>query len=170
MWLVDLAQTLLELQASSCMEPPPWMGDQSDPLRATTFSAITAAFATQGYWVQADILDKLLFSDMQLWAPLVYVLAVIGGLVGVAIGSPPRNYMWFFMGPAIYSWLIGTTIDVKGVRWALPCVGDEQVLNAFQQKVWELSEIGLANSVTARRLGVTAAGISRNTEPLARIS
>lgn len=163
--IIDIVQGLVDLQCAAAPDDGP-----GSPLRASTFSAITAAFATQGYWVQADVLDKLMFSDLQLWAPLLYVLAVIGGLVGVALGAPPKTYMWFFMGPAIYSWLIGTHIDVKGVRWAMPCVGNPQVLRNFQGKVWELSEVGLANSNAARILGPTAAGISKSAEPRAWVS
>ena len=162
--IIDIVQGLVDLQCAAAPDDGP-----GSPLRASAFSAITAAFATQGYWVQADVLDRLMFSDLQLWAPLIYILAVIGGLVGVALGAPPKTYMWFFMGPAIYSWLIGTHIDVKGVRWAMPCVGNAEVLRNFQSKVWELSEVGLANSNTARILGPNLAGISRNAEPRADV-
>lgn len=165
MLIVDIVQSFLDLQ---CAVPPTDGPDSA--LRASSYSAITAALATQGYWVQSDILEKLLFSDLQLWAPLIYVFAVIGGLVGVAIGSPPRNYMWFFMGPAIYSWLIGTQIEVKGVRWTMPCVGDPQILRVFQRKVWELAEVGLVNTNQARILGPTAAGITKSSEPRAWVS
>lgn len=161
MLIVDIVQTLLNLE---CPELPDGPGT---PLRAVAYSPITAAFATQGYWVQSDLLDKLLGTHLQLWAPLLYVMAVIGGLIGVALGTPPRNYIWFFMGPGIYSWLIGTHIEVKGVRWALPCVSDADTLRKFQSTVWKLAEVGLANSNRARidtARGMDP-GITRSLEP-----
>lgn len=107
---------------------------------ASSFTAIAAAFATQGYWVQADVLYYLNFTGLSYWATLVYILAAAGGLMGVALGAPPKMYLWFFMGPAIYSWLVGTTQEVKGVRWMVGNIQQDQ------GEVWRLAEPGLINT------------------------
>ena len=89
---------------------------------ASAFTAVGAAFSTMGYWVQADLLDRLAFSEMGLWAPLIYIISAIAGMFGVALGQPPRNYIWFFVGPALYAWLIDTRVDVDGVAWRVAAV------------------------------------------------
>ena len=111
-----------------------------------------------GYWVQSDMLDMLSFgggSDFHLLAPLLYVVAAIGGLIGVAIGAPPRNYMWFFLGPAIYGWLIDTRDPATGVQWQ---VG---LMPMDQREVWKLSETGLINTNLAKRFdsGLVLGGV-----------
>lgn len=117
---------------------------------ATAFTKVGAAFATQGYWVQADLLDYLTFqvpgnTDFGNWAILVYVCAAAGGLVSMAMGQPPRNYLWFFIGPAVYNWLVDTRQGVTGVQWA---VGLE---NQDQRQVWRIAEVGLLNTSLYRR-------------------
>ncbi|NDC39067.1 MAG: hypothetical protein EBZ48_13640 [Proteobacteria bacterium] len=66
------------------------------------------------------------------------------------MGAPPRTYMWFFLGPAIYRWLIGTTVAVKGMEWRVGYSNEED-----QKEVWRLAEVGLTNSNIALR-GVPA--------------
>ena len=86
---------------------------------ASSFTAIAAAFATQGYWVQSDVLYYITFTVFQNFAALCYIVAVIGGICGMALGAPPKLYLWFFMGPAVFHWLVGTTQEVKGVSWMI---------------------------------------------------
>ena len=114
---------------------------------ASAFKAVAAAFATQGYWVQADILDLLTFTQFGLWAPLVYILAAGGGLVAVALGQPPRTYMWFFIGPAIYAWLIDTRTPVTGVEWRTGARHPQDM-----KEVWKLAEPGLVNTNQAKKM------------------
>ncbi|RMG43858.1 MAG: hypothetical protein D6719_03000, partial [Candidatus Dadabacteria bacterium] len=112
----------------------------------TAFTKIGAAFATQGYWAQADLLDYLSLTSFGVWAPLIYMLAWIGALVMIAIGQPPRQYLWFVIGPAIYHWLIEDRTPVTGVQWAVGYVDQDQ------REVWRLAETGLASSNLANRL------------------
>ena len=153
--LVDLLQLLLNAQA--CPSP----GTNPD-LPASAFSAIGAAFATQGYWVQADLIDYLTLTNMGVWAPLLYVIAAAGGLLSLAMGLPPKMYLWFFVGPAVYSWLLDTRVETFGVRWTLPCLTAQQQ-ETLQRQVWRYAEVGLVNTNMARRMG--NAGISRNAQP-----
>ena len=123
---------------------------------------IAAAFATQGYWVQSDIIHWLMATDsngyatgMGFLAPLAYMLSAVAGLVSMGLGQPPRQYLWFFAGPAIFSWLIGTPSDpIVGVQWRTG--GQDQDM----RQVWKLAEPGLVNSNIYRRLGQLVPPIS----------
>ncbi len=66
-------------------------------------SAVAAALATQGYYQQADVIN-LLNEGGALFglAPLLYILSAVGGLIMLALGSPPKLYLWFLLGPAFY--------------------------------------------------------------------
>jgi hypothetical protein len=101
---------------------------------------IAAAWANIGYMTHAAILHYVNFGGIGLWAPLLYVVAAAGALVSVAINSPPRNYVWFILGPAIYGFLVGTTQKVKGVDWVV--AGKPQNM----REVWRDAETGLKNS------------------------
>jgi hypothetical protein len=107
---------------------------------AASMTAVGAAFSTIGYWVQADLLTFLTFSQINKLAPLLYIFAATGAFIGVAIGAPPKNYVWFVLGPALYTFLIGTTVQVHGVEWV---VGKQ--LQDMRQ-VWRIAETGLTST------------------------
>lgn len=116
---------------------------------ASSFNVITAAFATQGYWIQADILDYFQ-GGMGTLAILIYVLAAIAGIFSMAMGAPPKMYGWFFMGPYIFYWLTETTTpdtSVDGVRVMMGKPGGEffsqGAASNEQQKVWRYAQVGL---------------------------
>jgi len=134
--------------------------DQGGFCPASAFTSIAAAFATQGYWVQADLLDMLTVSKMAAIGPLLYVCAAIGGLAAVAIGQPPRTYMWFFLGPALYGWLLQTRQEVNGVQWQVGMMQQDQ------RQVWKQAEVGLLNTNYAKRLEQYAGGANiSSTDP-----
>jgi hypothetical protein len=114
---------------------------------------ITAALATQGYWVHADILWNMTYTGMQLWAVFIYVIATMAGITGMAFGSPPKLWLWFLIGPGIFLFLLDTSTPTKGVRWF---VGGESIdentlrLDNANRQVWKLAEAGLANTKIAR--------------------
>lgn len=145
MLLIDLVQFIVQAQAP-CADPNQMCTisclDQNAMCPASAFNAIAAAFATEGYWVQDHLIHYLVDTGMGLWAPLLYIVAAIGGLASLAMGSPPRTYMWFFMGPAFYAWLLDTRDLASGVEWR---VGDYV---QDQREVWKLAEAGLRNSGT----------------------
>jgi len=93
----------------------------------------------------ADFLYLINKTNFSAWAPLLYVIGAIGGLIGVAINSPPRNYVWFFLGPCIFNFLEFTTTPVKGVSWKVAGVQQDMKL------VWRDAESGLANTQLAKR-------------------
>ena len=101
---------------------------------------IAAAWANIGYVTHAALLHYVNFTGFGAWAILLYVVAAGGALISVALNSPPRNYVWFFLGPAIYSFLIGTTQEVQGVNWV---VAGKQM---DMREVWRDSETGIRNS------------------------
>lgn len=107
---------------------------------AAAFTAIGAAFETIGYWVQADLIDYLTLTKFGLWAPMLYILAAFGGLFSMAMGSPPKMYLWFFIGPAIYAWLLDTRVEVHGVEWMVGQVPQDQ------RVVWRQAEVGILNT------------------------
>jgi hypothetical protein len=115
-----------------------------DPCPASQFTEIGAAWANIGYMTHSDMLHFVSETKFGLWAVLLYAAAAIGALVGVAIGQPPRTYMWFMLGPAIYSFLIGTTQEVRGVEWTV--AGRAQDMKA----VWRDAEAGLKNTRLTR--------------------
>ncbi len=120
-------------------------GSQQGICPASSFTAIGAAFATQGYFVQADLLYYLTSSDFGLWAPLLYIMAAVGGLISLAMGAPPKMYLWFFMGPALYNWLLETREPVHGVQWRIADIPQDQ------REVWKLAEVGLKNLNVVKR-------------------
>lgn len=144
MWLLHLIDAALNLQCPAVPD------DLNAGFLGYSFTAIGAAFANQGYWVQADLLDKITLTRFGAWPILLYLVAAIGGLIGVAIGSPPKNYLWFFMGPAIFGWLVESREPTRGVRWVIPCSSRERLVE-LQREVWRLAEVGIANTNLARR-------------------
>lgn len=113
------------------------------------FTKVGAAWANIGYLAHADVLHMLSATEFGAWAPLLYVCAGIGALIGVAMNMPPKGYVWFFLGPSLYLFLIGTTQEVRGVDWV--------VANRQQpmEEVWRDAEVGLANLEITERDGIT---------------
>jgi hypothetical protein len=114
----------------------------------SSYNLVTAAWANIGYMTHADFLHLVTGTNFGAWAPLLYVIGAIGGLIGVAINSPPRNYVWFFLGPCIFNFLEFTTTNVQGVAWKV--AGRIQPM----EQVWEDAETGLGNTTLVKRIGV----------------
>jgi hypothetical protein len=132
----------------------------SELLPGSSFHAITAAFATQGYWAQADFIYFINETGFQSFAILVYLIALVSGIVGMAMGAPPKQYLWYFMGPALFHFLLGTTTDVYGTAWVV--AGNPQE----QSEVWKLAETGLNTSNIAQREGITIQGYQGPSQPV----
>ena len=81
----------------------------------SSFNSITAAWGSIGYYTLADLMRQM--GAMDKIPILLYACSAIAALVGVAIGMPPRTYIWFFLGPAIFNFLVYTHEDVQGVNW-----------------------------------------------------
>lgn len=143
--LFDILQSLFQAQAA-CTN-----------CAGSALNAVTAAFATEGYYAQADLLEQIFFFGMDKFVIIAYVVAIVGGLTGMVLGMPPKNYLWFVIGPAVFHWLIGTTHLTYGVRWSsgfLPG-GSPLYMVRDQNEVWKLSETGLADSNWVLRNGFT---------------
>lgn len=106
----------------------------------SSFTSVGAAWGTIGYSVQADLLWQLQKTSFHHWAILLYLMAAGGGIIGAAMGMPPKTYLWFFIGPGLFWWMIGATEDTEGVAWKV--AGKQQ----RQSVVWRDSEVGLQNS------------------------
>jgi hypothetical protein len=111
------------------------------------FTKVGAAWANIGYLAHSDVLNMLSATEFGAWAPLLYVCAGIGALIGVAMNMPPKGYVWFLLGPSLYLFLIGTTQDVRGVDWV---VANRQQPMA---EVWRDAEVGLANLSIVNKRG-----------------
>jgi hypothetical protein len=123
------------------------------------FTQIAAAWANIGYVTHSDVLHYITTTKFGLWAPLLYVCAALAALVGVAINAPLRSYMWFFIGPAIYGFLIGTTTQVEGVNWV---VANQ---NQNMDDVWRHAEVGLKNTDSVDRGVLNINGKNGPVEP-----
>lgn len=117
------------------------------------YTAIATAWANIGYVTHADVLRFLDTTNFGKWAILLYIGAAITGLFGVATNAPMKNYTWFFIGPALYSFLVGTTMEVQGVNWVVANVAQENMA-----EVWKNAETGLANTKLARESKITING------------
>ena len=127
---------------------------------ASSFTAIGAAFATQGYYIQSDILYMLSLTRFGNWAILVYIAAVVAGGISLVMGNPPRHYIWFFMGPAIYAWLIDSQQEVRGVQWMVAGMAQDQRI------VWRLAETGLRNANVTHRRDIQVSSAAPPSEPV----
>jgi hypothetical protein len=115
----------------------------------SSYNLITAAWANIGYMTHSDFLSLLTETKFGAWAPLMYTVGAIGALISVALNNPPKQWVWFLMGPGIYWFLIDTKQDVRGVAWVI--AGQMQPM----KEVWKDAETGLANTQLIKRLGVT---------------
>lgn len=105
----------------------------------SAFTPIAAAFSTLGYYAQAGWLEQIVSHGLGSWAMLAYTLAGVGFLISISIGLPPRMYLWFAIGPALFYWLVENRTGLTGVEWR---VGNEA---RDQTEVWKLTEVGLRN-------------------------
>lgn len=112
------------------------------------YLAITAAWANIGYMTHADFVYFVWNTSFGTWSALFYGVGAAGALVSVAINQPPRTYMWFFIGPAIYSFLVGTPTSVQGVAWRIANKSMEM------EDVWRDAETGLANTALVTDMGL----------------
>jgi hypothetical protein len=130
---------------------------------ASAFNPITAAFSTLGYYAQAEWLFHIVNGGMGSWAALAYILAAIGLIVSIAVGMPPRMYLWFAIGPGLFWWLVDTRVAVDGVGWRVGNGGISNIGDRPQSEVWKLSEVGLINDSYIIRNDGT---ISNNQAPM----
>ncbi len=137
-------------------------GDCSDCF-GSSFSAITAAWATKGYWMQAEMIHYLRDTGLGVYAGFIYIIAVGAGLVGYMLGNPPRNYLWYFFGPALFNILLFTTIPSGGVIWQVGLMADGTPDFGDQAEVWKLAEVGLLNMNIKERLGMNVTSTQRPT-------
>ena len=107
---------------------------------ASTMNPTAAAFAMEGYYEQDFIITQIEDTTFGLWAPLLYILAAFSGLILAAMGQPPKLYLWFILGPAIYNFVLLTTVPRSGVSWTIGS-------NAQDMKhVWKLGYAGMQNN------------------------
>ncbi|NBW41839.1 hypothetical protein EBR25_12680, partial [bacterium] len=124
---------------------PGGSGDCEDwILFGSAFNAITAAWATLGYYAQADVLYYI-NAGWQKFAILLYVGAGIAVIASIAFGQTPKMWAWFLIGPAVFYWLIDTRQPADGVAWMVGAYMQDQ------NEVWKQAEAGAVNSGIVRR-------------------
>ncbi|MDD7474288.1 MAG: hypothetical protein PUH01_09180 [Pseudomonadota bacterium] len=108
----------------------------------SAFTAVGAAFATQGYYLLSQVVSAIGAGHMEYWGVFLYMFSFFGFMIMIILNGLqiPKNVMWFVLGPALFNFMIYTGTDVKGVMWR---VGNDRNLN--QKKVWEIAEPGLRN-------------------------
>ncbi len=125
------------------------LGYICDNCGGSAFSSIAAAFGTIGYWSQAAWLHQIYDYGLGKFVMLAYIFSVISGIVGFVMGGSPRQYLWLFIGPALFYWLTEYRTAVSGVNWM---VGGT---NRDQREVWRMAETGLLNEDYIQRFGFT---------------
>lgn len=138
--IVGGAEGLFYAQAAQCNETM---------CPGSAYNLITASWANIAYMTHADFLHLINDTSFGAWAPLLYVVGAAGALISVAINNPPRNYMWFLLGPALFNFLEFTTTPVIGVAWKV--AGQIQPM----EEVWKDAETGLANTALVAREGIS---------------
>lgn len=120
-----------------------FQGDQAcENCAGSSFTSIAAAFSTLGYYAQAGWLQQIFDYGMSNWAILLYVIAAIAFIISMAMGQPPKAYMWLIIGPAVFYWLTENRTPVTGVAWRVGS-GDNGLRD--MKEVWRLAETGLVN-------------------------
>ena len=106
------------------------------------YNMITTAWANIGYATHSDFIKLVTETELKYWAPLIYVVGAIGGLISVALNSPPRNYAWFFVGPALFYFLLtpSPSNNIYGVAWRV--AGQDIPM----KDVWKNAEVGIVNT------------------------
>ena len=152
-WLYELIQWLTAAQ--QCLGD----GSATDTCPAGVLHSITAAMATQGYWVQADLLYFLEYTNFETWAILIYIFAFSGALFSMALGAPPKMWLWLVISPGIFHWLIADTVPLTGVHWNIGPRDNgtftQESWEGAQREVWKLAEVGLLNTNIAKRGNLT---------------
>lgn len=76
-----------------------------------------AVLETIGHHLQSQMLDAL----SQGWAAslggLIFVIAVIAGVLTIAIGGQYKWGLWFLFGPAIAFWILSMRVPSTGAEW-----------------------------------------------------
>lgn len=106
------------------------------------YNMITTAWANIGYATHSDFIKLVTETELKYWAPLIYAVGAIGGLISVALNSPPRNYAWFFVGPALFYFLLtpSPSNNIYGVAWRV--AGQDIPM----KDVWKNAEVGIVNT------------------------
>ncbi|RME58852.1 MAG: hypothetical protein D6780_06055, partial [Candidatus Dadabacteria bacterium] len=123
------------------------------------FTAIGAAFATLGYYAQADLIEAITGTKYGgSVASMLYIFGYMGVIIALAFGQSPKNWVWLAIGPGIFWFLIGTTQEATGVIWKVNIMRKNNMtpdqynqlynpkLEEHMRQVWKLAEVGLLNS------------------------
>jgi len=116
MLVLDILEVILNAQTLDlCGAPSPTASMPPTPpypswylcqnCGGSAFTAIAASFGTLGYWAQAGWLHQIYNFGLSKIVMLAYIFSVIGGVVSFVMGASPKQYVWLFVGPALFYWL-----------------------------------------------------------------
>jgi len=142
----DLFNFILSAQSDGFLDPAFDFQSCGRDCPASAFNAVTAAFSTLGYYAQAEWLFLIHNGGLGTWAVVAYMFAAVGVIISMAMGMPPRMYLWLAVGPAVFFWLTDARTPVKGVAWRVGVSADDEEMSPRpMQEVWKLAEVGLLN-------------------------
>ena len=109
--LEDILNILLNIEGSCEVQDCP----------ASAYTAIGAAFATQGYYLQSSIVSAIGAGHMEVWGVFLYMFSFFAFTIMIILNglNIPKNVMWFVLGPALFNWMVYTPWEdgVVGVGW-----------------------------------------------------
>lgn len=154
MFLFDVVNIGSLLAQTGPVDPSEFLACDNCP--GSAFTAVGAAFSTLGYYAQAEWLHQIVSGGLKSWAMVAYLLAAIGLLISIAVGLPPKMYLWFAIGPGLFYWLVDDRVAVEGVAWRAGIVADDDEVGLRDMKeVWKRTEVGLINENYIIRNGFT---------------
>ncbi len=112
---------------------------------ASAASLISAILEHSGYVTQSEILNdfKDFFRDA---GALIYFIALVGGLISLAIFGSFRASRYLIIGPAIYWLLVGPQTEIPGVKHRF---GKSEAMNEeLQQNVGEVTDYKTKGNVS----------------------
>jgi len=102
----------------------------SAPRNAVASTHVAAILEQMGYLAQSDFLRDFqgFFRDA---GAFLYALAAIGGVMSVMMYGSFRAARYLILGPAIFWFLVGPTIESEGVKWK---IGGGEYLGLLRQQ------------------------------------
>lgn len=78
---------------------------------------VSAGLQTAGLYLQGEILDMLGQGLASNLGTLLYVLAAVSGIFIIAIAGNYKFGLWFFLGPALFTFMTQQRVSTGGVAW-----------------------------------------------------
>ena len=87
---------------------------------------VGAAMETAGHLAQSQILDALDKPEGQTLAGLIFLIAIMGAVITVAVGGNYKHGLWLLVGPVISAFLLTNRVPSDGPSWNFADRGHDQ--------------------------------------------